>query len=426
MTQSGETLAILGGDRVIPEGMIKKWPPIGDRDREMVLAALEGNVHTYGPNCHALEREFAAWNGNKHVLFCNSGTAALHMAVVACDCGAGDEVIVPAYTWPSSATCCLHHNVIPVFVDIERSTMNIDPEKIEAAITPRTRAIMVVHLHGLAADMDRIMEIAGRHKLMVIEDCCQAHGATFKGKRVGLFGHCAAFSCNQNKCLCSGEGGFFVSDDQELFEKGKTLWYFGENRPPEGSGDFHTYGMGWMYRSTELTAAFARAQLGRLDEYLEQTSTSAARLTECLQDVPNLILPCVPEGYGHNYYNYTVRFDMEALDHVDDAASFRNKLVKALTAEGAETGVWQGWPVPQMTVFQAKNAYGKGCPWKCRSAPDVDYRLEQYPVARRHADWHTGMTAPLRPPNGPQVAGRVAEAFRKIMRNIDQVQRVEA
>lgn len=425
MAQSKEKLAALGGERTIPEGMIQNWPPIGDRDRELVLAALEGPCHTYGPNCQALEKEFAAWNGNKHVLLCNSGTAALHMAIVACDCGVGDEVIVPAYTWPSSATCCLHHNVIPVFVDIEWTTMNIDPDKIEAAVTPRTKAIMVVHLHGLAVDMDRILEIARRRNLMVIEDCCQGQGTTFRGRKVGLFGHCAASSCNQNKCLCSGEGGFFMSDDQALFEKGKTLWYFGENRPPEGAGDFHTYGMGWMYRSTELTAAFARAQLERLDEYLEKMQTNAARLTECLKDVPNLILPVAAEGCGHNYYNYTVRFDMRALGHADDAASFRNKLVKALGAEGVQTGVWQGWPVPQMTVFQARNAYGKGCPWKCQNAADVDYSLEQFPVARRHSDWHTGMTTPLRPPNGPEVVEAVAQAFAKVMRNADQVEKVE-
>ena len=426
MAQSTETLAALGGDRVIPEGMIKRWPEIGQSDREMVLAALEGGVHTVGPNYQALEKEFAEWNGNKHALFCNSGTAALHMAIVACGCGVGDEVIVPAYTWPSSATCCLHHNVIPVFVDIEWSTMNIDPEKIEAAITPRTRAIMVVHLHGLPADMDRILAIAARHDLKIIEDCCQAHGARFRGKRVGLLGHCAAFSCNQNKCLCSGEGGFFVSQDQDLFEKGKTLWYFGQSRPPDGSQEFHTYGMGWMYRGTELVAAFARAQLARLEDCLEKTKINAARLSERLRGAANLILPHAPDGYDHNYYNYTVRFDMEAMGHVHDAAVFRDKLLKALRAEGVDTGVWQGWPVPKMTVFQAKNAYGKGCPWRCGNAGDVDYSLEQYPVAQKHCDWHTGMTTPLRPPNGPDVAEKVAEAFRKVMNNVDQVERIEA
>jgi dTDP-4-amino-4,6-dideoxygalactose transaminase len=389
----------------------------------MVLASLEGHQHTYGPNCVALEKEFAAWNGNKHVLTCNSGTAALHMAVVACGCGAGDEVIVPAYTWPSSATCCLHHNVIPVFVDIEWDSMNIDAGKIEAAITPRTKAIMAVHLHGLMVDMDEVMAVAARHELKVIEDCCQAHGAKFRGRKAGTIGHCAAFSCNQNKCLCSGEGGFFVTGDEAMFARGKTLWYFGEHRPPDASAGYQAYGMGWMYRNTDLTAAFARAQLTRLDDYLAQQKANAERLTERLAAVDNLVLPTTPPGFEHNFYNYTVRFDMEALGHADDAKSLRDKLVKALNAEGATNGVWQGWPVPEMTVFQARDAYGAGCPWS--HGRPVDYSLDQYPVARKHCDRHTGMTTPLRSPNGPEVADLVAEAFAKVMDNIDKVDKID-
>ncbi|NLF31851.1 MAG: DegT/DnrJ/EryC1/StrS family aminotransferase, partial [Planctomycetes bacterium] len=346
-----ETLAIHGGDRAVPQGLMKRWPPIDDLDRRLVLASLDSGTFTYGENYQALDREFAAWAGLKHAVFCNSGTAALHMALVACGCGCGDEVIVPAYTWPSSATCCLHHNVVPVFVDIEWSTMNIDPAKVEAAVTERTKAIIVVHLHGLMVDMDAVMDVARRHNLRVIEDCCQAHGATFRGTRAGHFGDCAAFSTNHNKCFMSGEGGFFLSNDKELFERGKMLWYFGEHRPPEAGEGYQAYGMGWMYRSSDLVAALARAQLTRLDAYLRQIRCNALRLRECLADVPNLILPAEPEGFGHNYYNYTIRFDMDALGHAADAARFRDRLVKAINAEGAETGVWQGWPVPEMTAI---------------------------------------------------------------------------
>lgn len=422
--RTAQTLAIHGGERAVPEGMMKPWPPIDDVDRRMVLDSLEGNKPTYGPNYKALDREFAQWAGFEHGVFCNSGTAALHMALVACRCGCGDEVIVPAYTWPSSATCCLHHNAIPVFVDIDWATMNIDVERIEAAVTPRTRAIIAVHLHGLMVDMDKVMDVARRHHLMVIEDCCQAHGATFNGRRAGAFGHCAAFSTNHNKCLSSGEGGFFLANDKELFDRGKTLWYFGEHRPPEAGEAYQAYGMGWMYRSTDLAAALARAQLTKLDGYLAQIRTNALRLHECLGDVPNLILPVEPPGYRHNFYNYTIRFDMEALGHAADAARFRDKLVKALKAEGAETGVWQGWPVPEMTAIAARSAYGRGCPWAC-SESTVDYSLEQFPVAVRHCNRHTGMTMPLRPPNGPDLAEAVAAAWRKVMTHVDQVEKVE-
>ena len=417
-------LAIAGGERTIAKGLVKPWPPITDLDRRMVMASLEGGKPTYGPNYKALDAEFAAWAGFKHSVFCNSGTAALHMALVACQCGCGDEVIVPAYTWPSSATCCLHHNIIPVFVDIEWTTMNVDVDRIEAAITPRTKAIIAVHLHGLMVNMDKLMAVAKKHNLKVIEDCCQAHGATFGGHRSGSFGHCAAFSTNQNKCLCSGEGGFFAANDPALFERGKTLWYFGEHRPPDSGQAYQAYGMGWMYRSTDLTAAYARAQLTRLDDYLKQIRANALRLQECLADVPHLILPVEPKGHEHNYYNYTIRFDMQALGHARDAAQFRDKLVKALTAEGVDTGVWQGWPVPEMTAIAAKNAYGRGCPWTC-SESKVNYSVDQFPVAVKHCNWHTGMTMPLRPPNGPDLAELVAAAWRKVMTHLDQVEKLQ-
>ena len=417
-----EKLAIKGGTRAVPEGTIKNWPPIEEVDRKMVMAALEGAKLTYGQNCRAFEEEFAAWNGNRYSITTNSGTAALHMGITACGCGVGDEVIVPAYSWSSSTTCVLHHNAIPVFVDIDFDTMNIDVDKIEAAITPRTKAILVVHLHGLAADMEKVMAIADRHGLKVIEDACQAHGAKFKGKKVGTWGHSAAFSFNQNKCLCSGEGGMFVTDDEEMLARAKQLWSFGETRTPLEDRDYHAYALGWMYRNNEVIAAFGRAELTKLDHYLETQKKNAQRLADCLKNIPHLILPTEPEGFEHNWYNYTIRFDMEALGHAHDAAAFRDKILRALKAEGAGTSVWQKFILPAMTVFQAKNGYGKGCPWTCAHAQTVDYSPDKYPVAQKHCDWHIGMTAPLRAPNGPQVAELVAQAFRKVMENLDQLE----
>jgi len=418
----GERLAINGGPRAVPEGAIKPWPPIKEVDRRMVLASLEGHSHAFGPNCKALQEEFAAWNGNRYAITTNSGTAALHMGLAASGCGAGDEVIVTAYSWSSSVTCVLHHNCVPVFVDIDFDTMNIDVDGIEAAITPRTRAIIPVHLHGLPVDMERVMEIAERHGLKVIEDACQAHGAKFKGKKVGTWGHCAAFSLNQNKCLCGGEGGMFVTDDEEMLAAAQALWSFGETRTPLEDRDYHVYALGWMYRNSDLSAAFARAQLTRLDAYLAQQKRNARRLTECLQGTPNLILPIEPEGCEHNWYNYTIRFDMDALGHAHDAGAFRDRIVEAMRAEGVETSVWQKFILPAMTVFRAKNGYGKGCPWSCPHAEAVDYSLEQFPMAQKHCDSHTGMTTPLRSPNGPEAAELTAAGIRKVMENIDQLE----
>lgn len=416
-----DRLALFGGEPTVPAGTIQKWPPIDDIDREMVLASLQGANHAFGPNCEAFQREFAAWNGNRYAITTNSGTAALHMGVAACGCGAGDEVIVPAYTWSSSATCVLQHNAIPVFVDIDFDTMNMDVERIEAAITPKTKAIIVVHLHGLAVDMERVMVIARKHGIKVIEDACQAHGAEFRGRRVGTWGDCAAFSFNQNKNLCSGEGGMFVTDDEELLQRAQTLWSFGETRSPVEARDYHVYALGWMYRNNDLTAAFGRAQLTKLDGYLAQQRANALALADGLQGTPGLILPQEPEGYRHNWYNYVLRLDMDALGVTENHVALRDRVNQALAAEGVPTMVWQRFILPAMTVFQAKNGYGGGCPWDCPQAQPVDYDLAQYPVAQQHCDTHTCLVMALRAPNGPDVAALLARGIRKVMSHVDEL-----
>jgi dTDP-4-amino-4,6-dideoxygalactose transaminase len=418
---SAAKLAINGGPKVVPDGTVKTWPPIDDIDRKMVLASLESPSHTFGPNAKAFQEEFAAWNGNKFAITTNSGTAALHMGLVACDVGCGDEVIVTSYSWSSSATCILHHNAIPVFVDLNWDTMLMDEDKIEAAITPKTKAILAVHLHGLPVNMQKVMAVAKRHNLKVVEDACQAHGAKVQGQKVGAIGHCGAFSFNQNKCLCSGEGGMFVTNDEELLKKAAQLWSFGETRTPLESRDYHAYALGWMYRNNDLTAAFGRAQLTKLDGYMKTLKTNAQALTDALKGTPHLILPSEYPGAEHNWYNYTVRFDMKALGHEHDASAFRDKIVNAMKAEGVQTGVWQKFILPAMTVFQAKNGYGQGCPWSCAHARPVSYDLKQFPIAQKHTDQHTGMTMPLRAPNGPEVARITAAGMRKVMENLDQI-----
>jgi len=422
MAQGTDTkLALLGGKKEVPDGLIKKWPPIDDIDRKMVLASLNGENHAFGPNCDALQQEFAKWNGNKHAITTNSGTAALHMGIVASGCGAGDHVIVTSYTWSASATCILHHNCIPIFVDINFDTMNMDEDKIEAAITPRTKAILAVHLHGLSLNMDKICAIAKKHNLKVIEDCCQSHGALFKGNKVGTMGDCAAFSLNQNKCLCSGEGGIFVTNNDEMRNLAAQLWNFGETRTPLESRDYHAYAIGWNYRNNDMTAAFGRAQLTKLDSYLQQQRENAALLSSELKGIKGLILPTEPENHSHTYYNYTERIDMDAIGWTGDPARIRDAVLKAIVAEGVNAGVWQHYILPKMTVFMAKNAYGNGSPWAENDAMDVDYNPDNFPVAQKHADSHFGMTVPLRSPNGEECVRAVARAIRKVFDNLEAI-----
>ncbi len=414
-----DELAVYGGPKAAPDGaIINRWPPVDNTDRKLVMASLDGGSHAWGPNCVAFEKEFAAWNGNRFAINTNSGTGALHMALAACGLGAGDHVIVPAYSWSSSATCVLHHNLIPVFVDIDFATMNMDPAKIEAAITSKTKAIIIVHLHGLAANMDKVLKVARKHGLRVIEDACQTHGAEFKGRKVGQFGDCAAFSFNQNKCLCSGEGGMMVTDDEELLAKARQIWSFGESRTPVEKRDYHAYALGWMYRSADLAAAFGRAQLAKLDRYIEVQRENAGMLLGELKGLPAAILPVEPAGHMHTYYNFTTRIDMKAAKWTGEPEKLRNAVAKALCAEGVPVGAWQQFILPAMTVFQAKNAYGKGCPWSCQGAGHVKYDPAAYPMAQRHCSTSFGMTYPIRQPNGKKAVKAIARGFWKVFSGI--------
>ncbi|MBC7289072.1 MAG: aminotransferase class I/II-fold pyridoxal phosphate-dependent enzyme, partial [Armatimonadetes bacterium] len=201
--------------------MIKPWPWITEEDKQAVMRALENATPWRYPyeEVTELERAWAEFTETRHCLACNSGTAALHMCVAAAGVGAGDEVLVPAFTFLASASCVLHSNGIPVFVDIEPNTCCIDPAKIEERITDRTKAIVAVDIHGMPCDYDEIHAIAAKYGLKVIEDGAQAHGATYKGRQVGSLGHMAGCSLNGSKNLSAlAEGGLFTTDDDHAAE----------------------------------------------------------------------------------------------------------------------------------------------------------------------------------------------------------------
>jgi len=412
-------LAINGGERVLPEGTIKPWPPITADDEETVLRSLRSDRHSWGPNCDALQEEWKAWNGNRYCWTTNSGTSALHMAVAASGAAAGDEIITPAYSWTSSVTCILHHGCVPVFVDIDFETVNIDPGRVEAAISDRTRAILVVHLHGLPCRMEAIMEIARRHGLVVIEDACQAHGALWRGRKVGTIGHCAAFSLNQNKMLTGGEGGLFVSDDEEMWKRAQALVLFGDFREPGDEPGYHAYGLGYMYRNSDLAAAFARAQLRRLDKFLADARALSEAVTEELRDTPGLILPCEDDECRSSWYNYVIRIDAKACGYEGPVEELREALVRAIAAEGVPVSVWQRRILPEMGVIRARDAFGNGYPWSA-GRPGVDYHPAQFPEALRHVNSYFVLGC-LRTPNTPETARLLGRAIRKVMENLGEL-----
>ena len=419
-----DTLAIFGGTPAVDVSKVINWPPIDEIDEKMVLDALHQPNQARGVHNIAFEKEFAAWNGNDYALFTNSGTAALHMCLVGCGVGAGDHVLVTAYTWSSSATCILHHDAIPIFVDIDPDTFLMDPDKIEAAITPRTKAIIVVQLHGLCNDMDKINAIAKKHNLKVIEDACQAHGAMYKGRKAGTLGDCAAFSFNQNKCLCCGEGGMFVTNDEKIYQGAAKLWSFGETSRPEQSRDYHAYALGWMYRNNEITAAYGRAQLSKYDYYFKTLRENGEYLLKNLAGTPNLILPYEPEWATHNWYNFNLRIDFANMGITDpnQQMRFRDAVAACLRDEGLRASVWQRFILPDMTVFKAKNAYGGGYPWSIPGADEgVDYSLDKFPNALEYSRKHISVVQTLRAPNGLDIAEQAVQGIKKVFNNFDRI-----
>lgn len=418
-----DQLALLGGPPAVPAGLVhRKWPVIDDTDRAAVLRALEHDSLTAGsPEVAALLEEWNAWQGCRYSLATNSGTAALHMAVAAVGIQPGDEVITSAFSWTSTATCVLHHNAIPIFIDIDPVTISLDPKLIEPAISNHTKAVIVPHLHGLAADMDSVLDVCARHGLVVIEDCCQSHGATYKGRKVGTMGAAAAFSLNQNKNLSAGEGGLMSTDNEEVFHKAARLWQFGEVYKPDGTRDMNAHGMGWMYRTAGLPAALARAQLAKLTTYTEVFQTNGRYLSRHLAEIPGVEPPAEPEGYEHVYYNYPIRFKPEQAGVDMPARTFREKVSAALNAEGVDVRQWWGMALPDMVLFQSKDGYGKGCPWHCpHTRPEISYQDMPLPETRRWLDEYALIRC-LHAPNDLATMARYVEAFRKVFARLDQV-----
>ncbi len=265
-----QRLAIDGGTPILTRADYQNWPVITDDERRFVNAVLDSGIVAGGtaPQVTALEKEWREFVGAKHCLTTGSGTAALHMALAAVDVGPGDEVLVPSYTFLATASCVLHQMAIPMFVDIDPVTYTMDPAQIEAAITERTKAIIPVHIQGCPADMDPILEIARKHRLHVIEDACQAHGAIYKGRMCGTLGVAGAFSLNNLKNLCGGEGGLFVTNDEDVLKKGDLVRYFGDECDEATSRQkYNASILGYMYRNQELPAALARGQLMHLNEF---------------------------------------------------------------------------------------------------------------------------------------------------------------
>ncbi len=422
----GQRLSINGEKKTVPDGLKIRWPLITQQDKDAVMKVLDSQVlgGLYAPQAVGLEEDFANYIGTKYCLTVNSGTAALQVALAATGIGPGDEVISPAFSFLATAVACLHQNAIPVFVDIDPRTFNIDASRIEEKITSKTRAIVPVHIHGLPVEMDEIKRIAKKHNLIVIEDAAQAQGAVYKGKKTGNFGDMACYSLNFTKNLPGGEGGLIVTNSKEYYDRANMIRCFGEKVESDATRDYNALILGYNYRTQEMPAAFTRSQLKRLDENNKNAQRNAEYLTKTLNGLKGVHPPYVPSDRTHIYHKYRIKLDPSVIDSNLHPKRFRDTIRKTLNAEGVDAVLWQDAPVPEQTLFQSKEGYGKGCPWRCEHAKDIEYASEDYPETQGLLDNSLVIYSEVNPIycQSLELTKYYGEAFQKVFNNLEQLE----
>lgn len=276
---------------------------LDETDVAAVVAVLRSGRLALGPKTLEFESAIAGYTGTRHAIAVSSGTAALHLIVRALGIGAGDDVLVPSFTFAATVNAFLYEGATPVFVEIERQAYNLDPEDLERRITPRTRAIMAVDVFGHPADWTAIREIANRRRLRVIDDSCEALGALYDGVKLGRFGDAAAFAFYPNKQITTGEGGMIVTDDEEIARVCRRLR--NQGRGEMGAWLEHDL-LGYNYRLDEISAALGASQLRRIETFLAKRERVARLYTEKLERLPLVRPPAVKPGVRMSWFVYVV------------------------------------------------------------------------------------------------------------------------
>jgi dTDP-4-amino-4,6-dideoxygalactose transaminase/nucleoside-diphosphate-sugar epimerase len=328
-----------GGEQVRRAFLPFALPLIGREEEQEVLDTLRSGWLTTGPKTKLFEARCAEYLGVRHAIAMNSCTGALHVGLAALGIGPGDEVITTPVSWPATANVVLHLGATPVFVDVEPDTLNIDPAKVEQAITPRTKAILPVHIAGQTCDMDALLAIAERHGLPVFEDAAHAMGATHGDRKVGGLSTAAAFSFYPTKNLTTAEGGLLVTDDDEIADRARVLSLHGISRDawkryaPDASLHWELIEPGYKYNMTDVQASLGLHQLAKLDAFREVRARYAARYDAAFAGLAAL-QPLAHRGFGtHSHHLYVVRLDLGLLD------VSRDEFMIALREEGIGTGV---------------------------------------------------------------------------------------
>jgi perosamine synthetase len=365
-------------------------PLFGQEELDMLKRCLNSKWVTQGPFVAEFEQLFAKRHQCSHALATTSCTAGLHLAALALELAAGDEVVIPAFTWVTSAHAAEYVGAKAVFADVDLSTFNIDPVALEAAITPRTRAVVVVHLFGKSAPMDEIMPIAKRHGLAVIEDAACAVGTTYNGRPIGGIGDLGCFSFHPRKVITTGEGGMVTTQRDDLANRVKCLRNHGATGPAFGADLSKPYTMstfdmlGFNLRLSDIQAAVGVAQMARLDSLLAERRRLALRYSELLAGLDEMIVPA--DDAGHTYQSYVTRLAR------DDRAK-RNEIMEHLADLKIQTR-------PGTHAVHRLGYYAK----------KYTLRPEQFPNACRAED--TTITLPIFPGMNDQQQAEVVKALR--------------
>jgi len=318
-------------------------PSIGKEEIEAVVEVLKSGILSEksgrGPRVLQFEKEFSKYVGAKHAVAVSSGTAALHSALLAVGIQPGDEVVVPSFTFSATAEAVVLAGGRPSFADIDADTYAITPESIEAALTSKTKAILPVHMYGLCADMDPVVELARNRGLVVIEDAAQAHGAEYKGRRAGSIGDATCFSFYPGKNMTTGEGGMVTTNDDDMAEQMRMIRTHGEERPYWVSRQGHNYHM------PEIAGALGNVQLKKLPGFLEERRKNAEYLTEKLSVLGKLVMPKEPAGRKHAWYLFSPRLR-------GANAGKRNKLVEKLRSKNIGAAVYYESPVHMLPYYR--------------------------------------------------------------------------
>ncbi len=401
-------LALLGGTPVRTR-TFPHWPEYGEEEKRYLLLVLQGrNWGGYpSPNTYArlFNERFAAYQGARFGIGASNGTVTLELALKAGGLRPGDEVIIPAYTWIGTASAVLSVQGIPVFVDSDPANYCMDPAAFEAAITPRTRAVIPVHLGMEMADMDAILAIAQRHNLLVVEDCAHAHGAQWNGKGAGSMGHFGSFSMQTSKILTAGEGGMILTSSEQSAERCESLINCGR---PSVTDRYKYRTIGHNFRMTEFQTAILLAQLDRLPEQAERRLKNARSLASKLQGIRG-IQPLSWEARITRpaIYHYLLRYDPSGF-----SGTHRDLFLKALAAEGvpAEGAFYE-------PLYRAPLWHFKRDDWGAYSRSDVDYSRAHCPVAEKAAyEESIWLHHPLLL-GGEQEVNDIVEAIAKIRAN---------